>query len=151
MDFEIVTGGQWPDAVEALLRELPEWFGIEEANRAYVEAARTRPSVAAIQDGDVVGIALVCNHFPEAAELELLAVRRELHRHGIGRRIVQQVEADARAAGVRLLQVKTRGPSDYYEPYERTRAFYESIGFLPLEELLDLWPSDPCLVMVKPL
>jgi hypothetical protein len=52
---------------------------------------------------------------------------------------------------VRLLQVKTLGPSAEWEPYERTRRFYRALGFIPLEEHLHLWPSDPALVMVKPL
>ena len=151
MDVAIVTGEQWPDAAAALLAGLPEWFGIEEANRNYVEEARHLPSVAAVCDEAVVGIALVRHHFPQTAELELLAVRRDLHRHGIGRRLVERVVSDARAGGKRLLQVKTLGPSMTYEPYERTRAFYESLGFIPLEEFLHLWPTDPCLVMVLPL
>jgi len=29
--------------------------------------------------------------------------------------------------------------------------FYLAAGFLRLEELLDLWEGNPCLVMVKPL
>lgn len=35
--------------------------------------------------------------------------------------------------------------------YARTRAFYEGVGFLPLEERLDLWAGNPCLFMVKAL
>jgi hypothetical protein len=74
-----------------------------------------------------------------------------MHRAGIGRQLVERAVADVRAAGVQLLQVKTLGPSDDYEPYARTRAFYEALGFLPLEEHLTLWPGNPCLVLVKPL
>jgi GNAT superfamily N-acetyltransferase len=87
-----------------------------------------------------------------AAEIELLVVQRELHRHGIGRRLVECVEADLRASGVKLLQVKTLGPSGDSDEYARTRAFYESIGFFPLEERIDIWgPDNPCLISVKPL
>ncbi len=151
MQIRIVANGQHPDAVAALLAELPEWFGIEAANHAYVEEARSLPTVVAIHDAQVVGACLVRRHFPEAAEIELLAVRSSHHRHGIGRQILERVEADARAHGVELLQVKTLGPSAQYEPYERTRRFYRAVGFLPLEEHLHLWANDPCLVMVKPL
>jgi hypothetical protein len=45
--------------------------------------------------------------------------------------------------------VKTRGPSQPHEPYERTRAFYEGVGFEALEEIIEVWgPEPPCLVMV---
>jgi len=34
--------------------------------------------------------------------------------------------------------------------YEKTRRFYASAGFLPLEEIRGLWPENPpCLLMVK--
>ncbi|MEV0803712.1 hypothetical protein AB0I34_38880 [Kribbella sp. NPDC050281] len=35
--------------------------------------------------------------------------------------------------------------------YAMTRAFYRSVGFLPLEETPAFWPGNPCLLMVKPL
>jgi ribosomal protein S18 acetylase RimI-like enzyme len=152
MDLTIVAGGNWPEAVEQLLRDLSEWFGIEQSVLNYIDAARTLPSVAALHDGQVVGVCLVRHHTPFAAEIELLAVQRDLHRRGIGRRLVERVEADLRASAVKLLQVKTRGPSGESAEYERTRAFYESVGFLPLEERTDIWgPENPCLISVKPL
>ncbi len=53
--------------------------------------------------------------------------------------------------GVRLLQVKTLGPSRPSAALTaRTCAFYTAQDFLPLEELLDLWDVDnPCLLLVK--
>ena len=152
MDVRIETGGQWPEAVEQLLRGLPEWFGIEESNRAYVDSARVLPSTAAVIDGEIVGVCLVRLHNPLAAELHLLAVRRDFHRRGIGRRILDAVETHLRAEGVQLLQVKTFGPSGHSVEYERTRLFYEALGFVPLEERTDIWgPGNPCLILVKPL
>ena len=152
MEIRIETAGHWPDAVAALLRDLPEWFGIEESVHAYIEAARTLPSAAAIVGDDVVGVCLVRRHADVAAEIELLAVRRDLHRGGIGRRLLERVESDLAADGVRLLQVKTRGPSAESAEYARTRAFYHGYGFLPLEERTDIWgPENPCLIMVKPI
>ena len=148
----IVTDGHWPDAVGEILSALPEWFGIEESVLGYVNAARTLPTVAAIIDGVVVGVCVVRQHTVVAAEIELLAVRRDLHRAGVGRRLVERAETDLANAGVRLLQVKTFGPSGKSEEYGRTRAFYEAIGFLALEERTDIWgPGNPCLIMVKPL
>jgi GNAT superfamily N-acetyltransferase len=152
VDIRVVTGGHWPDAVAALLHDLPEWFGIESSVRAYIEAARTLPGAAAIAGDEVVGVCLVRRHTEVAAEIELLAVRRDLHRHGIGRQLVERVEADVRGDGVLLLQVKTFGPSGVSKEYERTRAFYRACGFLPLEERTDIWePGNPCLISVKPL
>lgn len=140
--------------MERLLRSLPEWFGIESATASYVQDAATMPTYLA-HAGDAsdepVGALLAVRHFPAAAEIHLMAVAPEHHRRGVGRAMVAALEADLVADGVRLLQVKTLGPSRPNPEYDRTRAFYAAIGFLPLEEHPDLWPGNPCLVMVKAL
>src|SRR5262249_54767667 len=86
-----------------------------------------------------------------AAEIYLMAVDRASHRCGVGRALVEALERDLRADGVRLLQVKTLGPTDPDVGYQGTRQFYTSLGFEPLEELVGLWPGNPCLIMVKTL
>lgn len=141
-----------PRAAERLLRLLPNWFGIESSTQEYVEDARHLPTYLAAAAGQPpVGILLVRRHFPEAAEVHLMAVDPAWHRRGIGRRLLAAAERDLSADDVRLLQVKTLSASRPDPNYGRTREFYLAMGFLPLEELLDLWPDNPCLVMVKPL
>jgi ribosomal protein S18 acetylase RimI-like enzyme len=152
LDVELVSGRQWPEDVERLLRGLPEWFGIEQALLDYVEHAHTLPTTVALDRGEVLGACVVRRHNPLAAEIELLAVQRDRHRQGIGRLLVEQVAGALSADGVKLLQVKTFGPSGESAEYERTRAFYEAVGFIPLEELQQIWgPQNPCLILVRPL
>ncbi len=94
---------------------------------------------------------LLKDHFGETLEIYFLAVRRERHRSGAGRALVAHAEATAAAAGARFLSVKTRGPSKPYEPYERTRRFYQAMGFVALEEFAELWDvENPALFMAKP-
>jgi GNAT superfamily N-acetyltransferase len=144
-----------PAAVEALLRGLPEWFGIESSIREYVDAAGRLPTYLGFVSGEgaerPVGCLLVRRHFPASAEIHLMAVARELHRTGIGRALVAAAEADLAADGVRWLQVKTLGPSRPDAAYAATREFYTALGFEPLEEFAELWPGNPCLLMVKAL
>jgi hypothetical protein len=48
------------------------------------------------------------------------------------------------------LHVKTLAPSDPDPGYAATRRFYEATGFVPLEELPQVWgPENPCLLMVR--
>jgi GNAT superfamily N-acetyltransferase len=157
----VSTGEQAPEVVAALLKTVPEWFGIEESNTAYVEAARHLPTYLArprVPEGLApgaspgaapVGVLLAQRHFPGAAEIHLMAVARSHHRRGVGRALITALERDLVADGVTLLQVKTSGPSFEDAGYAKTRLFYEAMGFAPLEELLDLWPTNPCLIMVK--
>jgi GNAT superfamily N-acetyltransferase len=150
--FRVRRDGPVPNDVEHLLAALPDWFGIDEANRSYVaDAARLPTWTARTADGEVVGVLLLARHFPESAEVHLLAVAPDRHRHGIGRALVDAAAADSRAAGARLLTVKTLGPSHPDQWYATTRTFYTAVGFLPVEELAELWPGNPCLIMVRPL
>jgi ribosomal protein S18 acetylase RimI-like enzyme len=151
--WTISTGQQAPEFVDGLLRSLPEWFGIESSNSGYVESAKELPTYLAHPAGDdgqaPVGVLLAARHFPGAAEIYLLAVDRSLHRSGVGRALLDALERDLIADGVTYLQVKTLGPSHPDPNYVKTRLFYESLGFAPLEENHDLWPANPCLIMIK--
>lgn len=129
----VETGGHWPDEVRRILDGLPLWFGRPVSNDEYVEKAKTLTNVVARDGDEVVGICVVIRHNPLAAEIDLIAVPEERHRQGIGRLIVEHLECELVADGVRMLHVKTFGPSGRSVEYERTREFYEGTGFIPLE------------------
>jgi coenzyme F420-0:L-glutamate ligase/coenzyme F420-1:gamma-L-glutamate ligase len=132
---------------EAVLRDLPEWFGIEESTRAYIDEAAKLPTFA-VQPN--TGFLCVKQHTTQAAELYVMGVRREQHRRGIGRALVAAAERWCRAHGIRYFQVKTLGPSRESRGYAATRAFYEAVGFVAIEELHGLWNEDnPTLILVK--
>jgi GNAT superfamily N-acetyltransferase len=133
-----------------ILAALPQWFGIPEANESYIAFVDGHDSWLATADGAAVGVVAGQCHFPETAEIELLAVLPDWHRHGVGRALVCAFEAHHRSNGVQMLEVKTLGPSNPDEGYARTRAFYTGIGFVPIEEL-NLWaPDNPALILCKP-
>lgn len=139
-------------AAEAILRALPEWFGIESALVDYARAADRLPTFVARRDADTVGFLTVRPTSPSAVEVHVLAVRREEHRRGLGGLLVARAAAYARASGCSLLHVKTLAASDPDPNYAATRRFYEAVGFVPLEELPQVWgPENPCLIMVMPL
>ncbi len=151
--WRISSGEQDPATVDRLLRSLPDWFGIESSIVEYVQAARELATYLAwpraASGGPPAGVLLAARHFPCTAEIILMAVDRAFHRQGAGRALVSAVEADVRADGAELLEVKTLGPSHPDPGYDRTRQFYAAMGFRPLEEIGGLWPGNPCLVMVK--
>ncbi len=129
---------------------LPRWFGIEESVDGYVALADRTPTVVASVGGRDVGFLTVVRHSPYAAEIHVMGVLPELHRHGIGKQMLEHAERLLVADGVELLQVKTLSSTRRDEGYERTRAFYVANGFRPFEELPDLWGSEnPALRMVK--
>ena len=153
--WRVTSGEPAPGAVERLLRMLPGWFGIESSVLEYIADARTRPAYLAWPDGSrgaaPAAVLLAARHFPASAEIHLMAVDPAWHRRGAGRALVTALEADLIADGVEFLQVKTQGPAHPDAGYAKTRQFYASVGFEPLEELYGLWPGLPCLVMIKSL
>jgi GNAT superfamily N-acetyltransferase len=137
-------------ACERLLARLPDWFGLEAQNRAYVESLSLFPAVVALQDGEIAGFLALEQHTPESVEIHVMAVEPRLHRKGIGGALAAWAERWCREHDVRWLHVKTRGPATPDPHYERTRRFYLALGFEPLFESLTLWgPEDAALILVK--
>jgi GNAT superfamily N-acetyltransferase len=174
--WRVTSGEPDPATVERLLRKLPTWFGIESSVLEYIESARRLPAYLAWPRGPAsaghpphpavghppdlapnrppdlaAGVLLAVRHFPRAAEIYLLAVDPAVHRRGAGRALITALESDLGADDVEFLQVKTLGPSHPDPGYVRTRQFYASVGFQPLEEITGLWPENPCLIMIKTL
>lgn len=131
---------------EHVLRDLPEWFGIEQATQQYIAGAAQLTTFAVGDDG------FLClkQHTPRAAEIWVMGVRRDTHRRGVGRALVRTAEAWCAARGLEYLQVKTLAHTTEDASYARTRAFYEAVGFTPLEVFPELWdPRTPALQLVK--
>lgn len=75
--------GQGEICAEVLV-DIPEWFGIEQANEDYAEKAEQLPTFVATLNGEVVGFMSLLVHSPESAELYVLGVKKQFHRQGIG-------------------------------------------------------------------
>ncbi|MBN2464871.1 GNAT family N-acetyltransferase [candidate division WOR-3 bacterium] len=137
------------EACEQVMRSLPKLFGIEEAIVEYAQACETMETYVGVESGRVVGFVTLNQRSPVAAEIHCMALRPEFHGKGLGRALVDHVEGLLASRPIEFLQVKTLGPARPNAEYERTRGFYEHMGFRPLEEN-DLWGKDnPCLMMVK--
>jgi GNAT superfamily N-acetyltransferase len=99
---------------------------------------RSNPSVSSVKQ-----------HNQYSAEIYVMAVLPQYHRQGCGRALVEAAERYLRDQSVEYFQVKTLGASHPDPGYAKTRQFYRAMGFRPLEELDNLWGSNPCLLMVK--
>lgn len=135
---------------DAVLRALPNWFGIEEAIQHYTAEVAALPTWLARAGDEAVGFLSIKQHSSAAAEIYVMGILTAYHRQGLGRRLVAAAEDRLRAAGVTFLQVKTLSPAHPDPFYARTRQFYQSVGFQPLEEFPTLWgEANPCLLLIK--
>ena len=146
-----VSSGKGATCAE-ILASLPHWFGIPESNAAYKRDVESLPTFVAEDNGRVQGFIALKQHTPFAFEIHVMGVRLEKHRNGFGRALVERAEQYARTRGARFLTVKTRSPSRPDPGYLKTLAFYEAVGFLPIEEFPTLWdPENPALMLIKSL
>lgn len=135
-----------------ILRDLPEWFGIETSLLEYVQGVAEKEFYTTLDQGRHVGFFSVKRLNNSTAELYVNGVLKEYHRKGIGREMIKRIEDNLKQRGFKLLMVKTIGESANNISYSKTRSFYKNMGFLPLEEIKEIWGVDnPCLIMVKPL
>ena len=102
-----------------ILNALPKWFGIPASVDEYVVSADSSPTVIASLGPEDVGLLTIVRHSRYAAEVSVMAVLPELHRHGIGRALLSHAEALLATDGVEFLQVKTLAPSKPDEGYKR--------------------------------
>jgi GNAT superfamily N-acetyltransferase len=133
-----------------ILRALPDWFGIEESIIDYVRQVRALPLLAVFDGVKPVGFVAVKPHNAHTVEVFVMGVLGEYHRQGIGRTLIDCCERYCRENNLSFLTVKTLDESRADDSYSKTRLFYFSVGFKPLEVFPLLWDeSNPCLFMAK--
>ena len=152
MVFEVKTALEKKALCRRVLEALPQWFGIPEATREYIEGCGECLVLAWEQGGKPVGFVALTAHNEYTMEVYVMGVLPDYHRQGIGRGLIEVAVEAARATGHRLMEVKTLDAAHPDAGYGQTRAFYRALGFMPLECLPELWGKEnPCLIMVRPL
>jgi len=137
-------------ACASVIRQLPDWFGIEASNEAYVAALGRLPTFLVQDEQSVLGFIALEETSVEAVEIHVMAVAPSRRRSGIGRAMVSHAEHWVRSRRRSVLHVKTLGPSHSDPFYAQTRAFYQALDFRPVFETTAFWGAEnPTLVLVK--
>lgn len=148
---EISNKGEKRRIAREILEALPDWFGIPEAREEYIAQSAEQLFFAAEVDGKTAGFLCLKETGDATAELAVMGVRKDLHRHGFGRELFEAAKAAARARGYAFLQVKTV-KMGCYEEYDVTNRFYLSMGFREFEVFPKLWDEwNPCQIYVMAL
>lgn len=149
MRFEFVTEPALKAAiVQEVLYDLPEWFGLPESTKGYIDESENLPLWSATINDEPVGFVTLKETSESTAEIHCMGVKKKYHHQGIGKALQQRLEEYAEGR-YKFLQVKTVDEGHYKE-YDATIRFYQRIGFLKFEVFPTLWDEwNPCLVMVK--
>ena len=136
--IEKITGERAKTLCLAITTELPEYFGVPEANEHYAIGVTNRINFAAKKDD--IYIALISIDFPYHynANIYWMAVRPDFHRQGVGKQLIDAACHFAVTQGATTITVETLSPSESEENYLKTYRFYLSVGF---KALFDLKPA----------
>ena len=130
------------DDVVGIATSLPAWFNEDGILQIREQVPHQSGAVAEI-DGAVVGFVTWAVDDACAGEIAWIGVEPGYHRRGIGRALLAAAEDQLGRAGVVDVFVVTLGESVDYEPYERTRRFYRSAGFIDAERVFTGNPGMP--------
>lgn len=132
-----------------VLAALPDWFGLPESTARYIRESRDMPFWADVSpEGEARGFIALRETSPYTGEVYVMGVLPQYHRRGVGRALFLALRDEARQRGYEFLQVKTVREGSYPQ-YDRTIAFYRSLGFRELECFPTLWDEwNPCQILV---
>ena len=143
--------GTKQNIIREILEALPEWFGIESARESYIHQSTDMVMIAALDHGIPYGFLCLKETGKDTVEIAVMGVRKEYQRSGAGTKMFECAKEKALADGYSFLQVKTV-QEGRYEEYDRTNAFYRSLGFKEFEVMPDLWDeNNPCQIYVMSL
>ena len=133
-----------------ILRALPNWFGDEESIVEYVAQVKPLPFYAVYDENNPIAFVAITPHNKYTAEIHVMGILEEYHRQGIGKMLVNCAKRYCAGNNLEFLTVKTLDEKHPDEFYAKTREFYFSMGFKPLQVFPLLWGEhNPCLFLVK--
>ena len=134
----------------SILRALPDWFEVESSIVDYSKQVKDMPFYIAECDTKAIGFVAIKIHTKYAAEICVMGVLKEYHGQGVGKKLVECCEKYCLDNKIEFLTAKTLDESRGCDEYKKTRLFYQSMGFKPLEVFPLLWDKDnPCLFLIK--
>lgn len=136
--------------VKNTLNDLKDWFSYEKAVYDYAKISKDLDTFIISKNNRDLGFCMVKESSKDTIDLYCIGILKNYHGRGLGKKLLTYV-FDNYKDRFKLVQVKTLAPGvDSY--YDKTIKFYEGLGFLKLEIILELWgEDDPCLIMVKSL
>jgi len=150
MFSKITSAYEKTEICDKILRALPNWFGDEYSLADYVAGVGDKPFYCAYDGASPVGFVSILPHNPHTAEIYVMGILETHHRMGIGKKLVEICQDYCRTHGHEFLTVKTLAATHPDPYYAKTRKFYESMGFKPIEIFPTLWgEANPCLFMAQ--
>lgn len=136
--------------IEEVLLELPEWFGLPEATREYIDNGQNYLLWVIKDMTETIGFISLKETSPFVAEIYCMGIKKDYHQQGYGTLLFNTFKEHC-IGNYQFLQVKTVA-NGHYEIYDKTIKFYKAMGFVELEIFPTLWDKwNPCLLLIQSL
>lgn len=120
------------EAVLQIAGKLTKWFDADAISRAIPTDLNFHKIIVATQDSQIVGF-LSFSSEEGHVFISWLGVSEEVQGRGIGTKLLKFLEEELLKLNINKLQAETLSEKIDYEPYVKTRAFYEKMGFKKAE------------------
>ena len=130
-----------------IINNLHNWFEDPTANQNYIKTSKNAIFFADIEETSQGFITLVPTS-KYTLELNIMGVKLEFQRQGIGKKLFETAKKHAKELGYEYIQVKTVKQGIYSE-YDATNKFYQNLGFRELEVIPEIWDeNNPCQLYI---
>ncbi len=124
-----IKKGQPRDREKAIkiAKELREWFRREAIENMKLDF-EVNHLIVAVEGKEVVGF--LCYSSKEGIlHINWIGVAKDKQGLGIGEKLLKRLEKEGKSKGFKAIEVETLTDKENYKPYERTREFYNKMGF----------------------
>ncbi len=133
-----------------VLRDLPEWFGIEESTKEYIDKVVNYPFIAAYIKGEVAGFYSLREENKDTLDMYVLGVLKKYHNKGVGTKLQEYVNDYAKVKKYKYMMVITLAEKSNNYEYSLTRKFYLKMGFVDFYQNDDIFDSNnPAQILIK--
>lgn len=137
---------------KSVLLDLPEWFGIEEARRHYIDEVVNYPFIALFVGDKAVGFYSLREENSNVLDMYVLGILKEYHGKGLGRKLQEYVNEYAKKNGYSYVMVLTLSEKHPDIGYKMTRDFYHKMEFIDMFQSNKIWDkNNPTQIMIKKL
>jgi len=112
-----------------IAKELGDWFS-KEGLKNIIKDIKEHTTIVILNKGEVLGFLTYTKPYCGKIVLIWMGIKKNRQRRGLGKKLLDYVEKEAREKGVRILEIETLPDEDDYEPYKKTRAFWYKNGFV---------------------
>ena len=149
---EIVDNNLKQVIYEDVLKDLPEWFGIEESTRHYIDKVVKYKFMALYVGEHAVGFYSLREENKDVLDMYVLGIKKQYHGRGLGSTLQDFVNDYAKTHGYSYVMVLTLSEKHSDKGYALTRDFYHKNGFIDIYQSDKIWDkSNPTQIMIKKL